>query len=329
MEKSLFVDEVLFLMQGKIDDKTAEYLRNVLYSKLKDVNITEKIQLPSIDLYTNEIMIKRFVLEMIAGEKEKTTIYQYVRAIRKFFDDCGKSWNEITSEDITTHLAIRSVRDKISANYKDTLLTYIGLFFTWAYEKDYIKTDLMKKIVRVKRTKKKIDRLTDDEVAIVKGIRKNSLYNALFTLMIETGLRVSEIRDLKITDFDWKNHEIHVWAEKTNEVRTVIITPDLEYAIKEYIANRESGSVFISSKGTKLSKNTIEKMARLIGEDADCHCKTTVHLFRKTYASILYRKTHDILLVSKLLGHKDTAVTIRYYLKDDIEDIKYRRLQIS
>ncbi len=52
-------------------------------------------------------------------------------------------------------------------------------------------------------------------------------------------------------------------------------------------------------------------------------CNTTVHIYRKTFASELYSKTKNVKIVSILLGHANTAVTEKYYLVDDIDDIKY------
>lgn len=66
--------------------------------------------------------------------------------------------------------------------------------------------------------------------------------------------------------------------------------------------------------------------AKSIGERAGCHCSTTVHVYRKTFASMEYQRTKDVKYVSILLGHSSTEVTERYYLVDDLKEIEYQAL---
>ena len=80
------------------------------------------------------------------------------------------------------------------------------------------------------------------------------------------------------------------------------------------------------SNGKALTTGTINKWASEIGKRGECHCKTTVHVFRKSFASIEYRRTGDAKYVSILLGHSSTAVTEKFYLVDDMKDIAYKAL---
>lgn len=73
-----------------------------------------------------------------------------------------------------------------------------------------------------------------------------------------------------------------------------------------------------------MSKTKLEEMAKKIARNAGCTVNATLHVYRKTFASVLYRKTGNILLVSKLLGHADTRTTIKFYLVDEIKDMKYQ-----
>lgn len=75
--------------------------------------------------------------------------------------------------------------------------------------------------------------------------------------------------------------------------------------------------------------DTLEKWAKEIGEAGGCHCETTVHVYRKTFASETYRRTKNVKLISILLGHSSTAVTEKYYLVDDLLDIQYQALQVA
>ncbi|MDD3369136.1 MAG: tyrosine-type recombinase/integrase, partial [Lachnospiraceae bacterium] len=100
--------------------------------------------------------------------------------------------------------------------------------------------------------------------------------------------------------------------------RTGYLSIKCKNALVKYLAGRTSGYVFIPKRGgVKLTKSTLEKDAKEIGKRAKAHLSTTVHVYRKTFASVTYLKTKDIKLVSKLLGHANTAVTEKYYIIDD------------
>ena len=75
-----------------------------------------------------------------------------------------------------------------------------------------------------------------------------------------------------------------------------------------------------------MTTGSIEDIAKEIGKRGNCHCNTTVHVYRKTFASMEYRRTKDVKYVSILLGHSSTAVTEKYYLVDDLKEIEYQAL---
>lgn len=99
-------------------------------------------------------------------------------------------------------------------------------------------------------------------------------------------------------------------------------------ALRTYTGNRAGDEpLFISDRAPhgRLHKESMQKIAKGIATRAGItRLKATVHVYRKTFASVLYRKTKNILLVSKLLGHSKTDLTVQYYLIDDIEDMQYQ-----
>ena len=114
-------------------------------------------------------------------------------------------------------------------------------------------------------------------------------------------------------------------------MRDVYLTIEARNALRKYIGVRTSGFVFrperdVLQEDIPISTGTIEKWAKEIGEIAGCHCVTTVHVYRKTFASCEYRRTGDVKYVSIILGHSSTAVTEKYYLVDDMKDIEYKAL---
>lgn len=73
---------------------------------------------------------------------------------------------------------------------------------------------------------------------------------------------------------------------------------------------------------TRITPNTIEKKLRYLAIKSNISKKCTVHTFRRTFGSILYRNTSDIVGVSELLGHASINTTRKFYIIQNKSDIK-------
>ena len=80
----------------------------------------------------------------------------------------------------------------------------------------------------------------------------------------------------------------------------------------------------------RMKEYGIEKLAKEMAvRGGVTRITATVHVYRKTFASVLYRKTGDVLLVSKLLGHAKPDMTVQYYLVDDIEEMQHKYNRVA
>lgn len=328
MTKIDLINEIKYEMQNIMDKQAMDRLEIILLVKMKDFELTAIKQLPSTEVKTNDWAFKRFEIDMYAQGLEEGTMKQYMYAVKKFFDITGKNFREVTGQDITDYLFLYQYKYKIGNTYKALLLCCLRAFFRWAYRKHYIDQDITIDTVRVKIDKKKKERLTDEEVEDIRDVLKTVREKALFELLMSTGIRVSEVVRLDISDVDLRERTVSIYADKTNEYRVGFLSQAAAKALKKYIDNHPGNekALFVSERSPyqRLQKGGIQEITKEIGRRADVHVVTTVHVFRKTFASILYRKTHDLLYVSKLLGHKDTEVTVDRYLIDDLDDMKMR-----
>lgn len=326
MTKNDLINEVIMEMSGELGRETLDKLKVTLIVKLHNFELMASETLPSTEIKDNDWILKRYLIDMMASNLEKSTIRQYVGMMKKFFTDTGLNYINTTGQDVTDYLAIRQYRDHISSSYKATILRYIRHFFDWAYRKHHIDEDIMRNVENIKFAKKKKERLTDEEVERCRLVaRVDAKKSALLELMLSTGMRVGEIARLKVKDLNFQTGEIRIWGEKSNKERIGFMTPSCKVALQQYLAGRTEGMMFMGERNQRGTCNaTLEKIAKGIANAANCHVKATVHIYRKTFASVIYRKTNDIVLVSKLLGHADTETTIKYYLVDDIDDMKYK-----
>jgi integrase len=131
-------------------------------------------------------------------------------------------------------------------------------------------------------------------------------------LAISTGLRVSELAGLTISDLDYPAGAIRVQRRKKREEVTeyVPLSPKLADHLKDYIGTRTDGPVVLGQRGPMSSRGWQQAWLHACRK-AEVR-QLSIHKARHTAATILYRNTHDLRLVQKQLGHSDPGTTAIY-----------------
>lgn len=144
--------------------------------------------------------------------------------------------------------------------------------------------------------------------------------SAIMTLMLGTGIRVSECVGLNIQDVDFNNDGIRIHRKGGKEV-TVYFSDEVERTLAAYIEERKripalSGSedaLFLSLQNKRISVRTVEKMVKKYAAAVTPLKHITPHKLRSTYGTNLYKETGDIYLVADVLGHSDVNTTKKHY----------------
>lgn len=145
---------------------------------------------------------------------------------------------------------------------------------------------------------------------------------AIVTLLLGTGIRVSECVGLNIQDVDFKNNGIRVIRKGGNEM-IVYFGNEVEIALKDYLDLSRKGitslaghenALFLSNLKKRISVDAVEKLVKKYSSAVTA--KTiTPHKLRSTYGTALYQETGDIYLVADVLGHSDVNTTKKHYAK--------------
>lgn len=143
---------------------------------------------------------------------------------------------------------------------------------------------------------------------------------AMMTLLLGTGLRVSECVGLNINDVDFRNGGLRIHRKGGKEV-IVYFGAEVEYALQDYLSEREhivpeEGSeeaLFLSMQRKRINVRSVEKMVKKYAQLVTPLKKITPHKLRSTYGTNLYRETGDIYLVADVLGHSDVNTTKKHY----------------
>ena len=143
---------------------------------------------------------------------------------------------------------------------------------------------------------------------------------ALITLLLGTGIRVSECVGLNLNDVDFKNDGIRV-HRKGGKEQIVYFGDEVEEALLNYMEEREAllteefqeQALFLSLQQKRLSVRSVEKLVKKYALAAAPLKHITPHKLRSTYGTTLYRETGDIYLVADVLGHSDVNTTKKHY----------------
>ncbi len=146
----------------------------------------------------------------------------------------------------------------------------------------------------------------------------------MIQLMLNAGLRSSEVLSLKVNDLDWMSGKLAVRQGKGQKDRILWINEsDLEL-IKSWRERRpeQSDLLFITLQGRQVSDRYLRAMVARVAAKAGIEKRVHPHLLRHTFATDLYRETKNIRLVQKVLGHEDLSTTMIYthIVDDELED---------
>lgn len=165
--------------------------------------------------------------------------------------------------------------------------------------------------------------LDDDEAAALVEVF-NTRYDsgvknrAMVRLMLETGLRVSEVCELRLEDVDFNACRLTVRDGKGGKDRRLWFPEDLRELLDEWLDRRPETDgeayLFPTRNGTKTDPRSIRRTVKNYAEKAgiDWHEDVSPHTLRHTFATRLLRETSNIRLVQKALGHADVSTTMIY-----------------
>jgi len=143
---------------------------------------------------------------------------------------------------------------------------------------------------------------------------------ALLTLLLGTGIRVSECVGLDLEDIDFKEKGLRVHRKGGYEA-VVYFGDEVEEALRAYLEERagilpkegHERALFLSLQNRRITVRAVENLVRKYAGLATSRKKITPHKLRSTYGTSLYRATGDIYLVADVLGHKDVNTTRKHY----------------
>ena len=293
---------------------------------LKDYDISKAshdlIPCPNI----NEKLLNRYSACLSIEGKSEKTIASYRRTALKLALASGKTFTEMGVYDIRLFLAEEKERG-ISNRTLENTRANLSAFFQWLHQEDHIVKNPCMNIPPIKYPDKVRLPFTLVEIDKLRENSRTDKERAIIETLLATGVRVSELTGLDVSDIDFQGKSVHVRKGKGAKERTVYMNDLAREYLQAYLRNHgiTEGAVFLNMEKTRLLPGGVRHILVELGKRAGVS-NVHPHRFRRTFATQLAGRGMDIQDIRKLLGHSDINTTMRYvYTSDEQAHASYMR----
>lgn len=308
----------------------------------------------------------------IENNTSSLTRYNYSMDLYIFFDYLSKfvfhkDMQSITLQDIDTlkarhieqYLSYLSFYELDEKQYRNDekgkarKLASLRSFFKYLFNHDLIVANVASKIDTPKLHNKEIIRLEKEEVSKLMNAVENPIEfsdhqreynkntferdNAIITLFLGTGIRISELVGLNLESFDFSQNAFVVTRKGGNQ-SMLYFSDEVALALKTWLEKRaaleldkDENAMFISLQNKRISIRAVENLVKKFAKIASPLKKISPHKLRSTFGTNLYKETKDIYIVADVLGHKDVNTTKKHYaaISEDMRKAVAEKVKIN
>lgn len=281
----------------------------------------------------------RSFIDYIKFEKRfsQHTVIAYTKDVEQFFDFLEKKYNspeikEIQPAFIRTWLANLMKTEEMNAKTINRKISTLKAFFKYQLKTGMLETTPMGTIVSPKISKRlpayveqKETQTLFNHVEFSEGFEGQN-QRLILALLYTTGMRLSELVNLKQSQADLKQKTLKVLG-KGNKERIIPIGNEITKALEDYLQlklalpNADNSFLLVTAKGKKLYSKYVYLVVKKYLSLVTTQKKKSPHVLRHTFATHLTNEGADINAVKELLGHSSLAAT-QVYTHNTIERLK-------
>ena len=293
----------------------------------------------------NKDILEKYQIYLLTvkQKEEKTTVSSYIEDIYKYLEYMEnnkiKTALDIEYQNITNYLKYLDNNNYETSSIIRKIVS-IKLFHKYLSEEYKIK-DVSSKIINPRLRRKLPNILTIEEVDNLLDIKLNTPFDyrnkAMLELMYSSGLRVSELVDLKLKDIDLDNGYVKCFGKGNKERIVPVGELAVEYLKKyiyEYRDSMKKGyyteNIFLNNHGKKISRQGFFLIIKDIAKQKNIDKNITPHMLRHSFATHLLNNGADLRTIQEMLGHSSITTTQIYtnvstdILKENYELYKRR-----
>ena len=278
-------------------------------------------------MHANAAQMLADFFDQLTVEKRASehTVKSYQRDIKRLSNYCTDKpihdWTDLKQSDIRSHIASRH-RQGISSKSLQRELSAIRSFYNFLLKKNLADSNPAQHVKAPKQARKLPKTLDVDQINGLLDAGTNSTLEirdlAMFELFYSSGLRLSELAALDLTDVDLPDNSLIVRTGKGGKSRILPIGSKAVTAINNWLQLRltyvvvSEPALFVSTRGTRLGQRSIELRLEQWCKKKGIAGHIHPHMLRHSFASHLLESSEDLRAVQELLGHSNISTTQIY-----------------
>lgn len=312
-----FVRSVEIQFSRIMDDRTRERAVNALLTVLGEYEIGKQETALVPHPQVNEILLNRYCACLMIGGKSNKTIAQYRRTAEKLYQVVQKNYSDMGVYDLRLFLAYEKQRGVSNRTLENTRAN-LSAFFQWMHQEDIIIKNPCVNIDPIKYTDKVRLPFSQVEIDALRFACKTPKERALIEFLLATGIRVSELANMDVSDVNLNTKSVHVKHGKGSKERTVYMNDLARTHLQNYLLNRGvfGNCLFYNKKKERLNPGGIRHILNEIAKRAEVE-NVHPHRFRRTFATGLSNRGMELQEIQKLLGHSNINTTLEYVYTSD------------
>lgn len=308
-------------MTPYLEQKDMEHLRNVLYINFHNVEVHKACtELSTSTMDADALKVQMFIDAKRAANVKRSSIEAYSLEIKSMLLYIGKHIDDIKTYDLRRYFAYLREEKHLKVSTVRTRQAYASSFFNFLYDEELIKTNPMKKVVKMKNEKVIKKAFSEEDMEKMRDHCKNKRDRALVEFLYSTAVRVSESVSLRVEDVDMHSRIIIVKG-KGNKERKTYLSEKAWVHLKNYFEERkplpeEPLFASLDYRHHSLTKSGVEHIIRELGRRSGVP-NAHPHRFRRTIITTLLNRGTPLHEVSYFAGHERFDTTAIYSDKND------------
>ena len=263
------------------------------------------------------------ITERDASENTMSSYMRDLRQLQEYLQqENGSTLQEVSEKDLQTYIEHLREDGKSVSTIARNIASWKN-FFQYLILQDLMQENPARSLSAGKAEHKLPEILTNKEVELLlqqpkatdaKGTRDK----AMLELMYATGIRVSELIDLNVSDVNLQSGSIRCFSK--NRERFIPMYPYAVSILRNYmdhvrtslVSSSENEALFVNMNGERMSRQGFWKIIKYYQNKAKIKKDITPHMLRHSFAAHLLENGADLKSVQKMLGHSDISSTLFY-----------------
>lgn len=258
-----------------------------------------------------EKYFEKMMMDMDLRGMSYATREAYLRRVGIFIKNIGKEIETVTLEDVRNYVIYLKYDKKLSLGTINAYISAFKFFFSITLEKNWDE----KKVPRMRGYTSLPTVLSKEEVLEIIDSITNLKHKAILMTIYGSGLRVSEVAKLKVSDIDSRNMQILVRQSKNKSDRYAILSQKNLDVLRKYWLEYGKPKDWLFSginEGEHVHVKTIKNLVIRLRDRLNITKNISAHTFRHCFATHLLEANVQLMHIQHLMGHKTIKSTVRY-----------------